>query len=223
MWTLIAVLLISWNGVFGTSDICNERVSSVCLSSSSRPSFPETEEELEKVCQILLTAFRCVRNYAERCEIETAEVKEIETFSEALTEICREDTLLHSNVVQNLPCLKDIFQHAEQQCQGFTRNAINHLYEQVMNAGNANGDENHVYRVFDCLFVSIQAHCFVTQTVEKCGSRAKDAVLEIMEKSRLVDEECPGSVQKEVLELLNVLALATEEEVHVKRLLGGKK
>ncbi|GBN11005.1 hypothetical protein AVEN_111175-1 [Araneus ventricosus] len=127
------------------------------------------------------------------------------------------------DVVQNLPCLKDIFQHAEEQCQGFTRNAINHLYEQVVNSGSENADVNHVYRVFDCLCVAVQAHCFVTETVQKCGSRAKDAVLEIMGKSRLVEEECPASVQREVLELLNVLALATEEEIHVNRLLGAKK
>ncbi|CAL1297013.1 unnamed protein product [Larinioides sclopetarius] len=219
MWILALTLFISWNGVFGSSDICKERVSTACLISSSRPSFPETEEELDSVCLTVQRQLQCIRNYAETCGIEgldIAEGNEIEVYSEVLAEVCRKDTQLHSNVVQNLPCLKDIFQHVRQQCQGFTRNAINHLYEQVVNLGNENSDDNHVYGVFDCLYVAVKAHCFVTQTVEKCGSRAKDAVLEIMEKAKLVEEECPDSVQKEVLELLNVLALATEEEVHVK-------
>ncbi|GIY50066.1 uncharacterized protein CDAR_620031 [Caerostris darwini] len=79
--------------------------------------------------------------------------------------------------------------------------------------------ENNIFEVFDCLFPVLHINCFAIQTETKCGSRARNTVLAIIQGLELLNEECLDTMRDEVLEMLEVMEFLTDQKIHVKNLL----
>ncbi|GIY33410.1 uncharacterized protein CEXT_524191 [Caerostris extrusa] len=215
----VFIILGTFGGVLSSRNVCRRPASVVCFSEADQlEKFPINEKELDQTCSVIRTTFECLQDYAEKCGLENVNVLQtsggkLRNYAAIAMMICRKGTLLHSNVVRSLPCLKEIVEQGGQQCREYTRNAFNHLYEHVQR----NSDENNNV-IFDCLFPAIEANCLVTQTSNRCGSAAKDAVLEIMDMAEVL-QECPAELRSKVLDLMEILSLITEEEVYVRGLL----
>ncbi|GIX67160.1 uncharacterized protein CEXT_101421 [Caerostris extrusa] len=180
MWLNTLIVLGVLKAVFAVDEMCLKRATRVCITSVVPTNFPNSEAELEKVCHILQNVDQCCSN--------------------TTREFCRTDSELHKNLLQHLPCLKEVVDtEAEKQ--------------------SSNSGFKPVIPLFDCLVPALNMNCFMTRTLHSCGPGAKDIVLQMIIGMGGLEDQCIGPSREDVQELLKILKSKVHDTFYVMDLL----
>ncbi|GIY61390.1 uncharacterized protein CDAR_541641 [Caerostris darwini] len=223
MWILgIIILGVSCGVIQAQHAMCRQSDTDRCLPSGPLTSFPVTEEELEEACAFYRRFLACIVEYRDNCgfrKIETVytENGKLDMLIDTHREICQPTTSLHSSFVANLPCFEDIYENDFTLCQERTSGYIHRLHSTL--ASKKSSSNNSLFKMYDCLFIILHTNCFAVQANERCGSRARNIVLEIIEKLGLVQEDCLEIMYDDVVEAMEILEFLTNEKIYVKKFL----
>ncbi|GIY42066.1 uncharacterized protein CEXT_508651 [Caerostris extrusa] len=222
MRTLGLVILAFSIGMLKAHHICRKSDSEACLPEDRNPPpFPGTEEQLQDACKFFRNVLQCLVEYVDKCGARNVHIMDatggrLDRIIETHQEICQASSL-QTDLVESLPCIKNIIENDDDLCQERTRNAFVQLQRTM--ADKVTTGQNNIFEVFDCLFPVLHINCFAIQTETKCGSRARNTVLAIIQGLELLNEECLDTMRDEALEMLEVIEFLTDQKIHVKNLL----
>ncbi|CAL1297027.1 unnamed protein product, partial [Larinioides sclopetarius] len=126
MFICFFLVLVTWNGVLGTEDICNTVSFRACPKSEESRYFPKTEEDIVRQCPTIAQYLECLKDYAEKCGHENVHLPfsgdRYQTMKNLLEEICQKDSQLHLRIVKNIGCLSELMGNSRIECREFSQN-----------------------------------------------------------------------------------------------------
>ncbi|GIX97318.1 uncharacterized protein CDAR_427281 [Caerostris darwini] len=218
MWGLLLVIFGVWNGVLAADDKCSDEPIGQCFPDRGDvDDIPGNAEELRQLCSYLRTSVRCVEGVKEECGLDNYDQQRMDLLGDFVRATCQEGSRLNTQISDNMPCLKEVIDNDSQLCSSLTRNSMRALKDHL-ESKKASRDEEEIETLYDCLFSSLQANCFLAQVSNKCGNEAKEASLELMDRTGILKDQCPASMRVEIEEMLEILAMGIQEDIYVKDL-----
>ncbi|GFS70856.1 uncharacterized protein NPIL_100331 [Nephila pilipes] len=233
MLVFILILLGATEGLSETNDLCERSDFDVCFL-RLRFRFPKSEEEINMICPPFLEHLECILNYGRKCGEEHIikygfTIERQQMAIDIVKEICKMDSVLHSNVSDHIGCLHDVTEYHSNDCYQTFRSRRENLTEYIHEKeGFDKYDErryshqHRLWRSYDCLYQALFFTCYSAQTLEKCGAGAQELALQLLYGVEYFEQFCPISEREDVNELLKVMELDAEDERSLKELLAGQ-
>ncbi|GIY60198.1 uncharacterized protein CEXT_248971 [Caerostris extrusa] len=201
-------------------DACQRKCSEVCTSRYPTPQeVPETAEGLKNVCGYFSDIMPCIKEFVDKCGTLNADLfrgyvldESIGNIIETTKAVCRPGSKIHKVIVEKLSCLKEVSEGEAQYCQQKEANTLRLLREHL-----GSEDLSPFRHVKKCLFPALSMNCYVGEIYRKCGSDAKDASLEFLEKFKILTNDCRKTLHPEFLMLLDLVKMLTKEEIYVRK------
>ncbi|XP_035213755.1 uncharacterized protein LOC118187607 isoform X3 [Stegodyphus dumicola] len=230
MWFLLFAYFIALSSAnLANEHLCGQGSFEICAKPDTFPvSLPENEDDLDKICPVILEFTQCTWDYEENCspEIEMAENRRhFKGLLGVLEDTCREDSFLHKAVSENAKCLKIIIQEQNSTCYEATERALE-LYSEMTKKTTEEADSVTVTEESDenwnsyvCFFHVYDISCLVADADKRCGSAAKHVVLEMVRRIAYFEWICPPNILKELPSIVELLELEEEEKILLRDIL----
>ncbi|GIX97301.1 hypothetical protein CDAR_427191 [Caerostris darwini] len=219
MWGLLLVIFGVWNGVLAADAKCSEDPTSQCYPDRGDvDDIPGNSEELRELCSYLRNMVSCLESVKEDCGLDKYDQQRLDMFGDFVRSTCQEGSRLNTQIADNLPCLKEVIEHDAVFCSRVRRNSMRALKDHL-EGKESSMDEKELDTLYDCLFTTLKANCFLSQVSNKCGNEAKEASLEVMDRIGTLTDGCPASIRVEIEEMLEILEMGILEDIYVKDLL----
>ncbi|KFM59589.1 hypothetical protein X975_20055, partial [Stegodyphus mimosarum] len=182
MWLLILTALVVASTALEEDDICEKNPYRLCNPGEDATKFPESEEEFDKLCPVLLEEFRCLQEHASKCDPSTLE--EHTAYIEVLQEVCRKDSSLHDTIAKNLECIKE---SVTKECS----EKVRRVPDAYMDFLNVTGEVDFIKLM--CMGNGYALTCATDAVSGPCGSAVKAAILEMARRVDFIgnEEQCP--------------------------------
>ncbi|KFM81633.1 hypothetical protein X975_26918, partial [Stegodyphus mimosarum] len=211
MWILVfAPLLLVCSGEY-QSDICEKKFDDVCLieEPTTLNALSSSEEIMHTLCPLMKGYTQCVHNYERTCDVNTDEFPgEYEDVKNLLDEACDDNTKLHHELLEAIPCLKNAMGVMESICPEDRKKLLTLYTEHMEKDVEANIREletgNARYK-YDCLSQLEDIVCLAEYTMENCGGHARDGVLELFYRSGAIQSMCSQDAISEIFDVLSQL------------------
>ncbi|GFT88574.1 hypothetical protein NPIL_119361 [Nephila pilipes] len=231
MLVFILILLGAKEGLSETNDLCGRSNIEECLPKHNI-SFPSSEEEINMLCPRVLKHQECLLNYTRNCgEVHIFKidftVERQQMAFDIMKEICKMDSVLHSNVSDHIGCLYNVTEYHSSNCSQTFRsrkdNLIQYIFEREGNYDELDEFGQHrLWESFGCLEKTLFLTCYSAQTLEKCGAGAQELVLHLLYGIEFFEQFCPISKREDVNELLNIMKLDADDVRSLEELLAGQ-
>ncbi|CAL1297018.1 unnamed protein product [Larinioides sclopetarius] len=223
---LYAFLVLGvWNGVLGSDDLCDEPEYRVCEMPDGIQ-FPETEEDINRLCPIFIQNIDCLKDYFDKCGYERGLTEDkLQKLKEVTEDGCREDSPLHLGLVRNIGCFSEVIENDEESCKRYISSKAskmrNYLYDIETENGYSEEEryDPELWMPFQCILDSFEIACFISKVSERCGSDARDIASEVLTRALIVHNSCAASNEERISELLTLLELELEEEATLRRII----
>ncbi|CAL1297019.1 unnamed protein product [Larinioides sclopetarius] len=222
---LYAFLVLGvWNGVLGSDGLCDEPEYLVCKFPGDIK-FPETEEDINRLCPIIIQNLDCLKDYFGKCGFQSGLTEDkVHKLKEITDDVCREDSPLHLGVVRNIGCFNEVLENDEESCKRYISSKVrkmrNYLYDIEAERGyNDDYYDPQLWQPLLCIKDAFEMSCFISKVSERCGSDAKDIASEIMTRATVAYYACSASSEEMITELLELLELELEEESLLRRII----
>ncbi|GIX97294.1 uncharacterized protein CDAR_427141 [Caerostris darwini] len=226
MFILSLFIVALLKGAFSANETCIKELRRECKNHLMVPNeFPGTEDELKKACSDLEDIKKCLMERLNGCgsddynDLEIAS-SDMPRLISTLTEICQEDTELHSTYVEHMSCIKEFvsMDKEKQVCRDYTNNAMDYL-RGPMKRKQLQDDTDLVSKYSQCLHSLLGMNCYASHFSSDCEFGAAELAIELLEKAASIGKQCPASIRIDIIDLLNGLESATSEEMYVKSLI----
>ncbi|CAL1297016.1 unnamed protein product [Larinioides sclopetarius] len=223
MLLYVFFVLGAWRGVIGSDNICTENEYPDCKMIDI--GFPKTEEDINRICPILIENLDCLKNHFDKCGYEFGTTEdELQALQGVTEDVCREGSRMHLGVVQHIGCFNEVKQLDKQFCESYVRSKVskmkNYLYDIEAERGYSDDYyDPELWLPFQCIRNSFEIACSISKTSERCGSDAKDIASEILTRANVAHIACSVSSEERIAELLALLELEMEEESLLRRIM----
>ncbi|CAL1297017.1 unnamed protein product [Larinioides sclopetarius] len=222
---LYAFLVLGvWNGVLGSDDLCDEPEYRVCEMPDGIQ-FPETEEDINRLCPIFIQNIDCLKDYFDKCGYERGLTEDkLQKLKEVTEDGCREDSPLHLGLVRNIGCFSEVIENDEESCKRYISSKAskmrNYLYDIEAERGYSDDFyDPQLWNPLYCIMDAFEMSCFISKVSERCESHAKDVASEILTRANVAHIACSVSSEERIAELLALLELEMEEESLLRRIM----
>ncbi|GIY13012.1 uncharacterized protein CEXT_520241 [Caerostris extrusa] len=220
MWYFVLIVFGFWNGVLAADDKCSGEPIHQCFPDrSDADDIPGSAEELRQLCSYLRNTLRCLEGLKEDCGFDRRDQQGMDLVGDFVGATCQEGSRLHTQIADNMACLKEVIEHDGEFCGSVIRNSMSALKDHLEDKESSR-DEEELDTLHDCLFIALQANCFLAQVTNKCGNEAKEASLDVIDRTGILKDECPANISVEIEEMLEILAMGMQEDIYVKDLLN---
>ncbi|CAL1297026.1 unnamed protein product [Larinioides sclopetarius] len=209
--------------VIGNENLCDIPAYRVC-ETPGITAFPKTEEDINRICPIILEKLDCEKNYAEKCVYADDFPEAI--FSErkrVAEDVCQKDSPLHLSVVQNIGCFNEVFEKDSEFCSRYIRSKARVMTNYIRNNEAERGfdkdtHDEELWMSFRCLMYSFDMTCSVSKISERCGPDAKSIEIEVLTRANIAHRPCSAASEEKIAELSALFDLELEEEASLKRI-----
>ncbi|XP_035230970.1 uncharacterized protein LOC118202869 [Stegodyphus dumicola] len=210
MWFLIVTALVVASTALEEEDYCDNSPYALCDPGEGFKKFPESEEEFDEICPIVLGQFRCMQEYASKCD--SSRLQRHTRFLEALQEVCRKDSRLHETIAKNIGCIKE--------------SVIKECSEKIRKVRQAYVDSLNVTGQVDwmkllCMSDAYSLTCASDAVLAPCGSTVKTAILEMAQRADYLGREnkCPRSMREELIKDIPAMEISIAEKLRLEEIL----
>ncbi|KFM59590.1 hypothetical protein X975_20056, partial [Stegodyphus mimosarum] len=225
---LMLLLMIFYLGKENLADehLCDKDSFEICAKPDTFPvSLPENEDDLNKICPVILEFTQCTWDYEEICSPEAEMAKNRRHFKgllDVLEDICREDSSLHKAVSENAKCLKVSIQELNSTCYESTEHALA-LYSEMRKKTTEETDSESIaeenWNSHMCFFHVYDISCLAEDAEKRCGSTAKHVVVEMVRRIAYFEWTCPPDILKELPSIVELLELEEGEKIRLRGIL----
>ncbi|XP_055949813.1 uncharacterized protein LOC129984067 [Argiope bruennichi] len=167
--------------------ICQEDIFESCPRPKLFSMVPVDKAEYDALCPFLKDYIMCLGRFQKDCTTKFfATPEEYTSILTAFSEFCEEGSLLNIIVTENLKCLNESLGNSFCTVQA---NTMATTFEDLLSVVTETDAEiPHVGSV--CLRESFLVACTADEIAAKCSSLVKDAALEMIQRSYLIQEAC---------------------------------
>ncbi|GBO41098.1 hypothetical protein AVEN_232195-1 [Araneus ventricosus] len=128
---------------------------------------------------------------------------------------------LPKRFVQDMACFREVTEaeNKEQSCTDYSDSVRTHLQSRIDLKLEKMQDYVGRNPIYKCLDVLADMNCYVSKYNDKCGSRAKDTALEIIEKGASLDVQCPEAIRIDMMELVDAWKSISKKGVFIRELI----
>ncbi|CAL1297025.1 unnamed protein product [Larinioides sclopetarius] len=222
---LVYILFIfgPWIGVIGTNRICDTPISIECVIPRDIPTLriPQTVEDVNRLCPATSQYLNCLKDYADECGYENVHQHFSEdtyqSIKDLVRDVCQNDSRLHLDIVENIACISESQDQFENDCLENLLDKLEILKQFIHNKQqDGTYDEprfsEKLWLRMNCVTQSLTVSCFSSQVSRRCGTAARDAVVEVVARSKGLKLVCPPVIGERINELLRILDLGMEEK-----------
>ncbi|GIX97312.1 uncharacterized protein CDAR_427251 [Caerostris darwini] len=192
MWGLLLVIFGVWNGVSAAYVKCSGESIHQCFPGRGDvDEIPGNAEELRQLCSYLRNTVSCLESLKDDCFFDNYDQKGMDLLDDFVRSVCEEGSRLHTEIANNMACLKEVIRHDGEFCGSV-----------------------------DCLYTALKVNCFLAQVSNTCGNEAKDAAIEVMDRTGFLRDDCPASLHVEIEEILEILVTEMQEDIYVNDVLN---
>ncbi|XP_055950755.1 uncharacterized protein LOC129984820 [Argiope bruennichi] len=208
MLLYIFLLLGAWKGTLGNDDICQEPRYRACPVPQPWR-FPETKPDLDRLCIGYLQTTDCMIDHLNKCNPEEDSWRRYFLNMKNVSEdACDKDSQLHLRIVQNLDCFNEVVEKDSRTCRVIVDERRKKMFKYVKQTEAEKGNNDELRSSFQCLVISLKNICYASKSNERCGSDARDIVLEVNRRAGF-PLHCSA---ESITELLLLIELEPEEE-----------
>ncbi|CAL1297024.1 unnamed protein product [Larinioides sclopetarius] len=207
-------------GTDGTCDIPSDEACNIPREVQGIE-IPQTAEDVNRLCLETSQCLNCLKDYADKCGYKNVHQLFTEDFYQSLKDlvknVCQNESRLHSTLVENISCISESQEQFEDDCGEDLSDKLETLKEYIRKERieETHDDPNFTMELWmrmNCVTQSLAVSCFSSLVSRKCGMNARDAVVEVVARSKGLKQTCPPVIGEEINELLRVLNLGTEEQ-----------
>ncbi|GIX67164.1 uncharacterized protein CEXT_101441 [Caerostris extrusa] len=180
---------------------------------------PGNAEELRQLCSYLRNTVSCLESLKEDCFFDNYDQKGMDLLDNFVRSVCQEGSRLHTEISDNIHCLKEVIRNDGEFCGSVVRNSMSALKDHL-EGKKSSRKIVEFYTLKDCLYTALKANCFLSQVSNTCGNEAKDAALEVLERTGFLRDDCPASLHVEIEEMLEILVTEMQEDIYVNDVLN---
>ncbi|XP_054716379.1 uncharacterized protein LOC129225876 [Uloborus diversus] len=221
MWTVVVLLFLA-DKAFASRGLdvdCEQSAYKVCNPEMTRVEFPGSEDDLNAACPILIRRIKCFNNYDEACATKEEDFREFKPgqyakIQDLLEDICNNNSLLHRVLSENMGCLKESVENADDVCTP--------QYSLLRKTYMAQKDIDYESEPFDeivklqCLLAYNMLSCVIGDISRRCGDVTKLAVQEVTFRTGLLQSErCPPENTSDMVDLVNELELPAGQKQQI--------
>ncbi|GFQ99682.1 uncharacterized protein TNCT_221191 [Trichonephila clavata] len=203
MWVFILFMAVSAKVALGAVTCTDDPVDK-CGEPVMFERIPISAQEFEELCPEIPEYAKCLREYDLSCPDDDDEFftdEEYASVHDLFTELCFPESLLHKAVSENLQCFNETFKNT--MC-GVDVGPLIEPYTEP--------ESDKMPDRIKCLEDVLMATCVVNGISKNCNSAAKDAAVEILQRSYAVQEFCNVENVKELLDEIDDFQLNEESK-----------
>ncbi|GBM90963.1 hypothetical protein AVEN_275245-1 [Araneus ventricosus] len=209
-----SVLLIA-RVTLGEND-CGFHRFSLCERPEEMKAIPREVPDFNNYCVAMKSHLRCIKEFQDDCGtdrvvfFETPEI--FEATYDTFSEICEEGTLLNTVATENLKCFNETF--GKTRCHEESDQFLEPFIKEVRE-----NEELEPKFSYSCLKSALVYDCVLSAISDNCGQLVGEAALEVLRRSKTLENACSVRGAKSVLDELDNLDLSEGKKRSLTQLL----
>lgn len=209
MWNIILTFLVHVAAVvFGESPDCSQHSYYICGVDDVPEGFPATENELYQMCKVENRFLKCVIQNEEKCQTDSEYIQHHKDLLAASRDLCKRNSPSHSVIVDNLSCVKPIFDENSVGCHSSypgSKSMKKHV-QALRREGIALFSKKSKEDRTECLRRLYILACEALKVEERCGASAMEAFIDVIYTRSIPQMEfCNKKIKKFPLEIVRVI------------------